>query len=53
MPPSTKVINDFRPSTAMQLEDLHDFDARVDEDGAKRPAEHPEFSEQPKVRRDA
>jgi hypothetical protein len=41
MPPSTKVINDSRPSSAMQLEDLHDFDARVGEDGAKRPAERP------------
>jgi hypothetical protein len=41
MPPSTEVINDSRPGSAMQLENLHDFDAHVGKDGAKRPAERP------------
>jgi hypothetical protein len=52
MPPFMKMINSSRPRAAMQLEDLHDFDAHVGEDGAKRPAERPEFSKQPRVRRD-
>jgi hypothetical protein len=45
MPPFMKMINNSRPRTAMQLEDLHDFNAHVGEDGAKRPAERPEVQQ--------